>query len=174
MTPEELYRYDVTGYLLIEDAIAPAFLEKLQERMDYWEKEAHAILLQQDEGANPDIMILGEGALRLVPGSHKANFPVPDGDVSDLEIEITMKAGSVLLFTHDARHGSLNTTEKVRHVVIFTYCPQEISNSYVGDSLYDRLFDQAEEESWLKYLLRHPHGFLQTHSKPAGSPYVNG
>ena len=65
MTPEELYRYDVTGYLLIEDAIAPAFLEKLQERMDYWEKEAHAILLQQDEGANPDIMIPGEGALTV-------------------------------------------------------------------------------------------------------------
>jgi hypothetical protein len=256
MTPEELYRYDLTGYLLIEDAIRPAYLGELQARMDHWEKEAHELLLKQEEGANPDIMIEdflnmdevflqlvvnpvvlpyidamvsrprlkstwldfkwnggttgyhsnhtphnvhnqyhfqgqiyhnlfqvfyamkdigpGEGGIRLVPGSHKANYPAPNADLSDLEVEITMKAGSVLLFTHDARHGSVNTSEKVRQVLIFTYCPQEISNSFVGDTLYDNLFESAEEGSWLKYLLRRPHGFLQTYPKPSDRPYEDG
>jgi len=118
----------------------------------------------------------GGGGMRLVPGTHKANFPLPpDDDLSDLEIEIPMKAGSVLLFTHDLHHTSLNTIDQVRRVVIFTYCPSVIANSYEpGDTLYDRLFEQSPEGSWQKYLLRRPHGFRETYPKPADRPYEAG
>ena len=40
MTPEELYHYDVNGYLLIEDAIEPDYLAYLNERLDIWEEKA--------------------------------------------------------------------------------------------------------------------------------------
>jgi len=257
MTPEELYHYDVSGYLYLEDAIEPGYFARLNERMDEWEEETRKQLEKREDRSNPNVMVEdilnlddaflslvanpkvlpyidemierprlkstwldfkwqggatgfhsnhtptnvhnhyhvnngriyhnlfqvfyamsdigpGEGGLKLIPGSHKTDFPVPKGDISDLEVEITMKAGSVLIFTHDARHGSLNTSKKVRRVVIFTYCPVEISNSFVGDTLYNRLFERAPENSWLKYLLRRPHGFLETYPHPDGRPYEDG
>ena len=39
MTPEELYHYDVSGYLYLEDAIEPGCFARLNERMDEWEEE---------------------------------------------------------------------------------------------------------------------------------------
>ena len=81
-----------------------------------------------------------------------------------------MKAGSALLFTHDVNHGSLNTSDRVRRTLIFTYCPGVISNSFGGDGLYERLFEQAPEGSWLKYLLRCPNGFQETYRRPDAFP----
>ena len=110
----------------------------------------------------------GEGALQVIPGSHKANYRIPRGEnVDHLKIEIPMKAGSVLLFSHDMYHGSLNTSDTVRRTVIFTYCPGVIANSYTGDTLYDSLFDESSEGSWRKYLLRRPNGFKETYPMPA-------
>jgi hypothetical protein len=257
MTASELYRYDLQGYLYLENAIPPALLKRLDERMDFWEERGRERLasqpdqpavtiddiLNQDEAfldlvANPRVLPYidemvsrprlkstwlalkwkggaardrsnhtpsntcnfyhfnggriqhnlfqvfyairdvppGGGGMRLIPGTHKANYPLPpDDDLADLEIEIPMKAGSVLLFTHDLHHTSLNTTDRVRRVVIFTYCPSVIANSYEpGDSLYDRLFERSPEGSWQKYLLRRPHGFRETYPKPANRPYEAG
>ena len=113
----------------------------------------------------------GEGGLQVIPGSHKANYPSPpDEALKDMHLEIPMKAGSVLLFTHDMRHSSFNTTDKVRRTIIFTYCPGVIANSFGGDMLYQRLFEDTPEGSWLKYLLRTPHGFLETYAKPKDMP----
>lgn len=42
-----------------------------------------------------------------------------------------------------------------------------------GDALRDmylRLFEDALEGSWLKYLLRAPNGFLETYPKPENMP----
>ena len=119
----------------------------------------------------------GGGGMRLIPGSHKANIPLPAGDsLEELEVEISMKAGSVLLFSHDVYHASLNTTDTVRRVAIFTYCPGVITNSWAdpGDAMYDRLFDQAPEGSWRKYLLRRPNGYKEMYPKPQGRPYDAG
>ncbi len=117
----------------------------------------------------------GEGGLKLIPGSHKANLPLPDDTyLGHMEVEIPMKAGSVLLFSHDMYHSSLNTSDKVRWAVIFTYCPSVITNSYSGDGLYDKLFEKALERSWLKYLLRRPHGFKETYPRPEGRAYTEG
>ena len=89
------------------------------------------------------------GALQIIPGSHKANYAVPKGEnIDHLKIKMPMKAGSDLLFTHDLHHGSLNEGNQVRRTAIFTYCPGVIANSFGGDALYDRLFEEAPEGSW--------------------------
>lgn len=106
------------------------------------------------------------GALQIIPGSHKANYPIPDGDIEHMKVKVAMKAGSALLFSHDLHHGSLNNRDEVRRTAIFTYCPGVIANSYGGDGLYDRLFDEAPEGSWRKYLLRRPNGFQETYPLP--------
>lgn len=113
----------------------------------------------------------GGGALKVVPGSHKANYPRPTGDdASDLLVELPMKAGDVLLFSHDMAHCSLNETDVVRRTVMYTYCPGVIANSFGGDGLYDRIHGEAPEGSWLKYLTRRPNGFQETYPQPESIP----
>jgi len=108
-----------------------------------------------------------EGGLQVIPGSHKSNYPrVRGDDVSDMLVELTMEAGDVLLFSHDMAHCSLNESDNVRRTVMYTYCPGVIANSFGGDVLYDRVHEEAPEESWLKYLTRRPHGFLETYAQP--------
>lgn len=109
----------------------------------------------------------GEGGLKVVPGTHKANYPPPCGeDIDDMLVEIPMKAGDALLFSHDMGHCSRNDSNNVRRILMLTYCPGVIANSYGGDGLYDTLFERAAEGSWQKYLLRRPHGFLDTYPMP--------
>jgi hypothetical protein len=114
-----------------------------------------------------DITIDG-GGLTVIPGSHKSNFPVPPkGPSADQLVEITAPAGSVIVFTHDIYHESLNRSDRERRAMFLTYCPSIIANSYDGgDGRYDRLFTQAPENSWRKYLLRRPHGFLELYPQP--------
>ena len=110
----------------------------------------------------------GGGALEVVPGSHKSNYPRPQADdVQDMLVELPMKAGDVLLFSHDMAHCSRNESEHIRRTVMYTYCPAVIANSFGGDTLYDRIFDEAPEGSWLKYFTRQPHGFKETYPQPA-------
>ena len=117
----------------------------------------------------------GEGALKVVPGSHKANYKQPPVEaIDDMLVEIPMKAGDVLLFTHDLGHCSRNESDNIRRTIIFTYCPGVISNSFGGDGLYDSLFEQAPEDSWLKYLLRRPNGFRETYPQPESSTELRG
>ena len=115
----------------------------------------------------------GGGGLKVFPGSHKANYArPPEDDVSDLLVELPMKAGDVLLFSHDIAHCSHNESEQVRRTVMYTYCPGVIANSFGGDGLYDRIFAEAAEGSWLKYLTRRPNGYRETYPKPDRYPAV--
>ena len=249
MTPGELFRYDVRGYIVVKNAIEPDYLALLNERLDEWEERACGEYQALPEDANKDVRyndILnleptlldlaaneklipyllemierprlkstwvtfrwkggetryhsnhtpsithnfyhfngqirhnllnamyamrdigpGEGGLKVVPGSHKANYArPPNEDIADLLVETAMQAGDVLLFSHDMGHCSLNESDRGRRIVMMTYCPGVIANSYGGDTLYDKLFEEAPEESWLKYFLRRPHGFLETHAQP--------
>jgi ectoine hydroxylase-related dioxygenase (phytanoyl-CoA dioxygenase family) len=107
----------------------------------------------------------------VIQGSHKSNYARERGDdVSDMLVELSMKAGDVLLFSHDMAHCSLNESDAVRRTVMYTYCPGVIANSFGGDGLYDRIFESAPEESWLKYLARQPNGFLETYPQPESVP----
>ncbi len=116
----------------------------------------------------------GEGALQVIPGSHKANFPLPENDafVEKLCIEVHQPRGSALLFSHDCHHRSYNHSDKMRKTLIFTYCPGVIANSYGTDALYERLFEESPEHSWQKYLLRSPNGYRETYPCPVDNPWV--
>ena len=48
MTPEETYRFDVLGYLVVEDAIEPSYLQQVQQSMNDW----HAKAQQQDDATS--------------------------------------------------------------------------------------------------------------------------
>lgn len=282
MTPGELYRYDLKGFLYVENAIEPGLLKRLSERMDVWQEKGRQLLetyakatsppkvgwntrvgwdpatsairplvdfydivSRDEEGAFVDLVVnprilpyidemvqnprlkstwiafkwrggmtvghsnhtptntcnfyhfsggriyhnlfnliyaisdvkLGGGGLKLIPGSHKANYPLPpEKDREDLLVEMTMKAGSVLMFSHDAYHTSLNTMDEVRRVILYTYCPGVIANAWneSGDTMHDRLFEEAPEGSWRKYLLRRPNGASESYPKPKDRPYEAG
>jgi len=253
MTPEELYRYDVNGYMLIKGAVDPDELIRLNQHLDAWEEKAWVDFRAKKEGANqevryddvvnqePSLVELaantkvlpyltemverprlkstwvafkwrggrtnlhsshtpsvthnfyhfngqirhnllnmmyafhdvkpGGGGLQVIPGSHKANYPRVQGDdVSDMLVELTLDAGDVLLFSHDLAHCSRNESDDIRRTVMYTYCPGAIANSFVGDTLYDRIFDDAPKESWLKYLTRRPCGAGETYERPSSLP----
>lgn len=75
----------------------------------------------------------GDGATVVVPGSHKANFPVPQGttekayrhgEFPDYAIEARLKKGDALLFADGITHGgSARINPGERRVVIFRYGP---------------------------------------------------
>lgn len=77
----------------------------------------------------------GDGATMVVPGSHKSNFPHPqgaefsnDGDkfMNNLEgaIEVHLKKGDALLFVDGIMHGGgARTNPGERRVVIYRYGP---------------------------------------------------
>lgn len=250
MTPQEKYIYDIRGYLIIEKAIEPDYLEALNERFDVWEEEAfkqrtpksyrgrgphnvclygilndeplfldlvtnpmilpyvdamvHRPILQQfgacfrwkggttvahgghtpysalnhyevSEGRiyNNHLSVVyamedidpGEGGLQLVPGSHKADFrwegsvylSEMEPEMRDLFVELPMKAGSALLFTHNLIHASLNESDGVRRLIHTAYNFGLLARGWFADCTdYERLFEEAEAGTWLKYLLRRP------------------
>lgn len=55
MTLEELYRYDVNGYILVKGAIAPAELQRLNHVLDTWEEQATADFRAKSAGANAEV-----------------------------------------------------------------------------------------------------------------------
>jgi len=249
MTPQELYRYDINGYMLLKGAIAPGELARPNERLDAWEERAAEDFRAKSAGENPEVryddiinaepslvelaanprllpylaeMIEnprlkstwiafkwrggttklhsnhtpsithnfyhfngqirhnllnvmyamrdiepGGGGLQVVPGTHKASYPRPPGDmVADMLVELPMRAGDALLFSHDMAHCSRNESAAVRRTVMYTYCPGVIANSFGGDGLYDEIFAAATKDSWLKYLTRRPNGFKETYAQP--------
>jgi hypothetical protein len=116
----------------------------------------------------------GEGGIQIVPGSHKANFrwegaghlPEMEPPARELFDEPTMKAGSVLLFTHDAIHASINESDKVRRLIHTAYNFGLFARGWLADHTdYERLFDEAPEGTWLSYLLRRPE-YMDVIQKP--------
>ena len=55
MTPEELYRYDVNGYLLLKNAVAPDELMQLNSRIDVWAERALKDFGARSAGENPEV-----------------------------------------------------------------------------------------------------------------------
>ena len=107
----------------------------------------------------------GDGGLRVVPGSHKANYPWPgagrlpevEDTLKEMFVELTVAAGSAVVFTHDILHASLSDSDRPRRVMHLAYNFGGISRGWLADETdYGRLFEEAPEGSWLKYLLRRP------------------
>ena len=72
----------------------------------------------------------------------------------------------------DSAHCSQNESDEIRRTVMYTYCPCAIANSIGGDGLYEHIFDDAPERSWLKYLTRRPSGAAETYQRPEKLPDV--
>lgn len=48
----------------------------------------------------------GDGGFCCVPGSHRANFPLPDGADPGLVVTVPLQAGDVMFFTEGLTHGT--------------------------------------------------------------------
>ncbi len=155
---------------VVEELIGPAFAA--QSMFYFKPPTARGQALHQDNSflqAHPETCIaawiaiddcdLENGALMVVPGSHRiqilcpepadeelsftnAQVPVPDG----VEIEQTeMKAGDVLFFHGSVVHGSRpnSSTDRFRRSLIFHYIPQA---SREVATFYDPLITPTGEE----------------------------
>jgi len=86
--------------------------------------------------------------------------------LKDLFVELPLKAGSAVIFTHDILHASLSENDRIRRVLHLAYNFGGFTRTWLADETdYDRLYEEAPEESWLQYLLRSP-AYQDTIPKP--------
>ena len=111
------------------------------------------------------------GALDVIPGSHKANFPLPQNQdaLKLLRRRLPLKAGDALVFSHDINHGSCNHLDYVRRCYFTSFSTGSSAHTQGDNGLYDDLFSRAPEGSWQKYLLRRPKGDRDSYPQPAHS-----
>ncbi|MDA0836312.1 MAG: phytanoyl-CoA dioxygenase family protein [Planctomycetota bacterium] len=91
----------------------------------------------------------GDGGFTLVPGSHKGNFPVPEG-VRRYEIfqdrfePIVMKAGDAVIFSETVLHGTLPwTADLPRRSILARYTAANLAYvPYKYKDLLEQLSDQ--------------------------------
>ena len=104
----------------------------------------------------------GDGGLALVPGGHKANFPIPDGlrgneAYQDHIVEVHARAGDAVIFNEITIHGTLVWRGKhQRRVLLYHYSPRyQAAFSVYHDITYpDYVADMTEEQ---RALLQLPH-----------------
>ncbi len=104
----------------------------------------------------------GDGGLALVPGGHKANFPIPDGlrgyeAYQDHILEVHARAGDAVIFNEVTIHGTLVWRGKhQRRVLLYHYSPRyQSAFSIYHDITYpDYVADMTEEQ---RALLQPPH-----------------
>ncbi len=132
----------------------------------YFQQRICASLLTVMYALN-DVEVDG-GALQVIPGSHKSNFPLPEDPalLAKMRVHLPLKAGSALMFTHDINHGSNNHKNYVRRGLFTSFSPGSSAHTLGDNDLYDELFHQAPEGSWAKYLLRRPRGDRDTYPQP--------
>lgn len=110
------------------------------------------------------------GPLCVVPGSHKSNFQSPYGKDPLQEpgmIPLPMKAGDVLFFTENLRHGGYpNVIDRVRKTIHICYAPAWVgsqSPAHWGGDIF------VKPEVWERYneeqrsLLPNPMPFVERH-----------
>jgi hypothetical protein len=74
----------------------------------------------------------GCGGFCVVPGSHKANFELPLGELTEHAQFLPVQAGDVILFTEALTHGSHWHGPGSRRVLIYKYCPHNTAwSSYL-------------------------------------------
>lgn len=133
----------------------------------------------------------GGGALQVIPGSHKANFPLPEEQderskyqgnrprgieavrptkdamfAEKLRVELPLKKGSALIFSHDMNHGSENGLKYIRRAMFTSFSTGTSTNTKGGQELYQKVFEESPEGSWQKYLFRAPKGDRDTYPIP--------
>jgi hypothetical protein len=101
------------------------------------------------------------GALQVIPGSHKSNYPLPEDPAVLERLRIKLP-----LFSHDVNHGSKNTRNYVRRGLFTSFSPGSSAHTLGDNDLYDSLFHRSVEGGWQKYLLRRPRGDRDTYPQP--------
>ena len=103
----------------------------------------------------------GNGGFACLPGSHKANYPCP-GDIrlyqahQDRFIQVTAKAGDVVLIAECLTHGSLPwTADHQRRTAIIRYNPGMIAESTMGDYTPPNFIEELTPEQ--QAVISHPH-----------------
>lgn len=86
----------------------------------------------------------GDGGTLVIPGSHKANFPLPpESELHEHAVEVQLQKGDALLFVDGITHGASNRTNAGdRRVVIYRYGPSWGRTRFgyeYSDELLDRL-----------------------------------
>ena len=69
----------------------------------------------------------GTGGFCVVPGSHKASFEPPFGELAAYAEDVTVSAGDVIIFTEALTHGSRWRGPGSRRVLIYKYCPGTVA-----------------------------------------------
>ncbi|MBS12323.1 MAG: hypothetical protein CME19_12055 [Gemmatimonadetes bacterium] len=100
----------------------------------------------------------GDGGLLVVPGSHKSNFERPPdlfngGFVSDGDdlpggvVNITPKAGDVVLMSESVTHGALpwKPQDRYRMYLVLRYHPQYTEGDSMPDEIVGRLSPETRE-----------------------------
>lgn len=99
-----------------------------------------------------------DGCFAVIPGSHKANFPLP-GDRAAVErqlVPIPAKPGDAIVFTEALTHGScVNQSGRPRRTVYFCYSVGYMPDwtkyrLHFSDELYTRVSDAQREVLRLK------------------------
>jgi ectoine hydroxylase-related dioxygenase (phytanoyl-CoA dioxygenase family) len=100
----------------------------------------------------------GDGGLLVVPGSHKSNFERPPslfdgGKVEDWQnlpdgvVNITPKAGDVVIMSESVTHGALpwRVSDRLRMYLVLRYHPQYVGGDGVPDEIVKRLSPETQE-----------------------------
>jgi ectoine hydroxylase-related dioxygenase (phytanoyl-CoA dioxygenase family) len=98
----------------------------------------------------------GDGGLALVPGGHKANYPIPESlryyeAHQDEVVEVHVRAGDAVLFAEPTIHGTLQWQgAHQRRALIYPYRPSyQASTLFYQASFPDYVEDMTEEQQAL-------------------------
>jgi Phytanoyl-CoA dioxygenase (PhyH) len=70
----------------------------------------------------------GEGGFCCIPGSHRANFALPEPADPSWVVEIALHAGDVLFFTEALTHGTSTwTAPHIRYSLFYKYAPGHLA-----------------------------------------------
>lgn len=89
---------------------------------------------------------VGSGGFRCVPGSHKASFAPVGGALAELEVDVSMAAGDVVVFTEALTHGTSPWQgPEQRRTLLYKYSPGPSSwarDPAVGAEVLDQLTER--------------------------------
>ena len=96
----------------------------------------------------------GDGGLAVIPGSHKANYPLPEKlslyeEHREYVKEVHSQVGDAIIFTEALTHGTLVWQgEHQRRTLIYKYSPsfQAHAPGYHQTQVPDYILDMSDEE----------------------------
>lgn len=98
----------------------------------------------------------GVGGFHCLPGSHKANLPVPHGLSPEHAEEVPLYAGDLLIFTEALLHGSAAWRgDRMRQVLLLKYSPGSVAYGR-PDQIAEQLGPYAVEDEALRVLIEPP------------------